>query len=563
MGAVEEEIHHPAMLHHTLQQHPMGHGPPPGWAPLPNFPQHYGYLPPLQAFGPPFFPAGPPMQLYQYGPPPPSFPMMVPFPQPMMMQYAGVAAWPDKAEHQSRADALVGNDQRRWAGMPLESLENEIVELAFSRNGSLYLQSKLSVLAEDEAGALVTTADPQAFAMILRELGPVLDKVMQDKYGSYLTRWLVQLSTSEQRVQIWTSLADSKLVETCCTHSGKWTIHELIMAARTVTGEDLSAAINAMTKPLPTVRSSAPRRPTDEFDRMATTLGAKLRRFDATPAEMEAIQSSLSQDDIITLFRERDGAHVIKAFVLFMKPSDRQFIYDAAQAHVMRLATDRYGGATLQRLLDASGGQEQRMQLASAVTQKAAAMVGDPQANYILQHVLTMGSAELVNATIDALRGQFVKLSKQKFGSNVVEKCIQSGEWALSQVAEEILSAAAAPATGGKLEGGVETLLGDRYGNYVVQALLQRCDLDGDTLVLLRDRIVDYDRTHRRWAQSVMGKRVLQKLIKRMQKRAKRNKAMEKEKEAKKVVDDLLAEDGHTPRSSSSIDGEDSPGSSA
>lgn len=337
------------------------------------------------------------------------------------------------------------------------------------------------------------------------------------------------------------------------------------MAARTVTGEELSAAVNAMTKPLPTVRSSSPRRPADEFDRMATNLGAKMRRFDATPAELEAIQSSLSQDDIITLFRERDGAHVIKAFVLFMKPSDRQFIYDAAKAHVMRLATDRYGGATLQRLLEAAGSQEQRMQLASAVTQKAAAMVSDPQANYILQHVLTMGSTELVNATIEALRGQFFKLSKQKFGSNVVEKCIQSGEWALSQVAEEILSASAAPANGGKLEGGVETLLGDKYGNYVVQALLQRCDLDGDTLVLLRDRIVEYDRAHRRWAQSVMGRRVLQKLMKRMQKRAKRSKAMEKEKEAKKVVDDLLEEDGHASRSSSSSsnDGEDSPGSSA
>lgn len=220
MGAVEEELH-PAMLHHTLQQHPMGHGPPPGWAgwaPPPNFPQQYGYLPSPQSFGPPFFPAGPPMQLYQYGPPPPSFPMMAPFPQPMMTPYGG-AAWPDKAEHQSRADALVGSDQRRWAGMPLESLENEIVELAFSRNGSLYLQSKLSAVAEDERGALVTTADPQAFAMILRELGPVLDKVMQDKYGSYLTRWLVQLSTSEQRVQIWRELSDTKLVETCCTHS--------------------------------------------------------------------------------------------------------------------------------------------------------------------------------------------------------------------------------------------------------------------------------------------------------------------------------------------------------
>jgi hypothetical protein len=184
---------------------------------------------------------------------------------------------------------------------------------------------------------------------------------------------------------------------------------------------------------------------------------------------------------------------------------------------------------------------------------------------------LTMGSGELVNATVEALRGQFVKLAKQKFGSNVVEKCIQSGEWALTQVAEEVLSSSAVPANGkGKREGGVETLLGDRYGNYVVQSLIQRCDLDGDTLVLLRDRIVEYDRSHRGWAKSVMGRRVIQKLMKRMQKRAKRKKAIEKEKGANKVVDDLLCDDSASIISTSSAGGEhtcrsrdgvDSPGS--
>jgi hypothetical protein len=527
--------------------------------------------------------------------------------------------WSDRTEQQVRADALVGSDQRRWVTMPLETFESEIVELAFSRNGSLYLQTKLSSITVEESGAPVTTADHAAFTMILHELSPVLDKVMQDKYGSHLTRWLVQLGTPDQRILMWNSLSDSKLVETCCTHYGKWTIQELITAAKTVACENLAAAVAAMTRPLPTSRvdprdpaAAARRKPIDEFDSMVTLLGAKPtpQRFEATELELKTIQSSLSVDDIVTLFRERDGAHIIKAFVLFMAPKDRQFIYDAAEAQVVRLATDRYGGATLQRLLEAEGSKEQRMQLAGAITQKAAAMVSDAHGNYILQHVLTMGTNDNdinVKAAVDTLRGQFLKLAKHKFGSNVVEKCVQSGQWALVEVANELLSTgtraqqqAAAAATGtvtvsgagtggggrgsntsasstrrsashgrgrggtsdragvarstvvnvslggpgvtGGVTGGVESLLGDRYGNYVIQAIIQRCDLDGELLLILRDRVAEYDQTHKGWSKSVMGRRVIQKLMKRMQKKLKRMKVAEKEKEAAAAVDHLLDE---------------------
>ena len=52
------------------------------------------------------------------------------------------------------------------------------------------------------------------------------------------------------------------------------------------------------------------------------------------------------------------------------------------------LATDKYGGATLQRCLEA-GDAEQRLALAVAITKNALALVSDAHGNYILQHVLT------------------------------------------------------------------------------------------------------------------------------------------------------------------------------
>jgi len=124
----------------------------------------------------------------------------------------------------------------------------------------------------------------------------------------------------------------------------------------------------------------------------------------------------------------------------------------------MRLATDKYGGATLQRCLEA-GDADQRLTLAVAITKNALALVSDAHGNYILQHVLTMQALPPKQAAIAALKGSFVRLARHKFGSNVVEKCVQAGEWALAEVVSEISAA----------RSGVEDLLSDQYGNYVVR----------------------------------------------------------------------------------------------
>lgn len=115
-------------------------------------------------------------------------------------------------------------------------------------------------------------------------------------------------------------------------------------------------------------------------------------------------------------------------------------------------------------------------------------------------------------------------LAKHKFGSNVVEKCVTCGEWALVDVTEEIFAT----------KDGLEMLLNDKYGNYVIQNIIQRCDLDGDLLPALRGRIAEYDHIHKGWNETVMGRRILQKLVKRMGKRVKRMQVAEKEEEVRR-----------------------------
>lgn len=171
----------------------------------------------------------------------------------------------------------------------------------------------------------------------------------------------------------------------------------------------------------------------------------------------------------------------------------------------MRLAKDKYGCGTLHRCLEA-GDDSQKMQLGMAVGRNARPMATDAHGNYILQNVMAMDKPPPKEAAIDALSGAFVALSKHKFGSNVVEKCVSAGEWALQVVMGEVFA----------VKNGVEDLLGDRYGNFVMQAIIKKCKVDGELLHTLRARITDYERAHAGWSESLVGVRILQKLNKRL-----------------------------------------------
>ena len=379
------------------------------------------------------------------------------------------------SEAMSRADVLVGTDPAGWNLVPWDSIQDDIRELAFSKNGSLCLQTKLTVSVAPEGGNWkpVKAADQAVLEKIMTDLSGVLDKVMQDRYGSHLTRAIVELSTSKQRIQIWKSLK-GKLVETSCTHFGKWTIQKLITAASTAKPRPnggSKAQQQQQQQQQQKQQQQPPQQLADNIEQgkaagdvsptvpaATPTADAVVDAFAATAEEIATIQASLSSDDIVTLFRERDGAHVVRTYITCMLPADRQFIFDAAEAHIMRLATDKYGGATLQRCLEA-GDADQRLTLAVAITKNALALVSDAHGNYILQHVLTMQALPPKQAAIAALKGSFVRLARHKFGSNVVEKCVQAGEWALAEVVSEISAA----------RSGVEDLLSDQYGNYVVR----------------------------------------------------------------------------------------------
>lgn len=59
--------------------------------------------------------------------------------------------------------------------------------------------------------------------------------------------------------------------------------------------------------------------------------------------------------------------------------------------------------------------------------------VMDPFANYVVQFILNLGMHEVNRVVTEKLLTNLIQLSKQKFSSNVIEKCLELNSPDLNQ----------------------------------------------------------------------------------------------------------------------------------
>ena len=144
-----------------------------------------------------------------------------------------------------------------------------------------------------------------------------------------------------------------------------------------------------------------------------------------------------------------------------------QFIFIAVGTHCVTVGTHRHGCCVLQRCIDHAS-RDQRAKLIGQITDHAFHLVQDPFGNYVLQYIVDLQEPCFTHPLCYTFQGQIPQLSKQKFSSNVVEKCLRGAEPAVSRVLiEEMLNVTE-----------LEKMLRDSYANYVVQTAMDYADAD-------------------------------------------------------------------------------------
>jgi hypothetical protein len=107
--------------------------------------------------------------------------------------------------------------------------------------------------------------------------------------------------------------------------------------------------------------------------------------------------------------------------------------------------------------------------LINEILKRAVDLTPHQYGNYILQSILETAPDEEVSRLVGSFRGHFYRFSMHKFASNVIEKCIRRVSSAQrTEIFQEIIGV-----NGRWEEGRILEMVGDQFGNYVIQRILE------------------------------------------------------------------------------------------
>lgn len=307
----------------------------------------------------------------------------------------------------------------KFQNVELSDCVGQIAMMCLDQHGCRYLQKEL------ESGAVAKVN------LIFNEVIPHIGDLMSDPFGNYLCQKLIDKTTQAQRTQI---------VEGCAPH--------LVTISKNMHG-------------------------TRAVQRLIEAL--------ATSGEFSSIREAL-RGSVVGLIEDLNGNHVVQKCLHKMEPIDNQFIYDAVARHCVQVATHRHGCCVFQRCID-HGTREQKKQLVDQIKHQGLALVQDPYGNYVVQYALDLALfPDLPEALIQTLQYELYYLARQKFSSNVVEKCLKVGD---ARTAIRIMRGllyqqpdpdhpplSLAPPGQPTAQAQLFALLQDQFGNYVVQTCL-------------------------------------------------------------------------------------------
>lgn len=287
----------------------------------------------------------------------------------------------------------------RFTSVPLENFCGQIFTLCKDQHGCRYLQKQLENRVDEQ------------IHLIWLETHPHVVELMMDPFGNYLCQKLLEYCKDDQRTAMIRNASDS-MVKIALNQHGTRALQKMI-------------------------------------------------EFVTLPDHVQIIIEALRYQ-VVDLIQDLNGNHVIQKCLNKLTSADNQFIFDAVGTHCVDVGTHRHGCCVLQRCIDHATG-EQKIWLINQITENAPQLVQDPFGNYVVQYIIDLNELSFTEPLVGKFAGRIGMLSRHKFSSNVIEKCLRcASEPARDRMVQEML-----------VPGEMERLLRDSYGNYVVQTALE------------------------------------------------------------------------------------------
>jgi len=272
-------------------------------------------------------------------------------------------------------------------------------------------------LAKSESGSRFVqekVGNPRYLKIFFQEMKKRLPELMTDNFGHYAVETLFSHCTSNQRITLLQNLGPS-LPNVACHKQGSFSVQSLINAVSSK--EEIILIKDFLGRELPRIILSCP------------------------------------------------GHYVILRFISRFGWPCSNFVCDMLATNVIGFATDHYGLRVMKATFDSGTPGPKMDNLFKNVVENTNSLAENQYGNYIIQHLFDIGSRRTTDAVKQKMKGRYVRYAKQKFSSNVVEKCLKHSltEYNDEQWCEIIVR---------ELLNSAKELISDKYGNYCLQTAL-------------------------------------------------------------------------------------------
>ena len=197
----------------------------------------------------------------------------------------------------------------------------------------------------------------------------------------------------------------------------------------------------------------------------------KFEKIDYSKIETEKLNSVFQymiEKHLYELCCDKNGNHVYqKLLKIFPKENNKNdFLFDELVKISFKVSIIQQGATLLNAALE-QGNENQKEKLCEAIVDNIGDLIIDKYGNYTIQTIFKLMKEKINQKIYKYIDDNLLRLSKEKFSSNVIDKCIIKNYEPSNKLIQSIIQ-----------KNIIKDIIADQYGNYVVQKALNVSDKD-------------------------------------------------------------------------------------
>ncbi|KAF8821972.1 Pumilio-family Rna binding repeat-containing protein [Cardiosporidium cionae] len=185
------------------------------------------------------------------------------------------------------------------------------------------------------------------------------------------------------------------------------------------------------------------------------------------PLDSQLLVMNELKSHVLKCVEDQNGNHVIQKCIETVPPKYVQFIVDAFQGIVVQMSRHCFGCRVIQRLFKFCH-FEQVKNILEEIMRFLLQLSNDQYGNYVVQHILEFGSIKERKEIVEIISRNIRDFSTQKYACNVVERALKCSR---EEERDTIIIATLMEENDGSVP--LVAIMSDRFGNYVVQRMLE------------------------------------------------------------------------------------------